>query len=79
MNKYHLQNRTKSFALRVMTLIDYLPSNIKGRVIADKLMRSATYVASNYRAACRGRSYAEFVAKLGMALEGFTKRCFGSN
>lgn len=69
MNKAHLQNRTKSLALRVMTLIDHLPSTIKGRVIAGQIMRSATSVASNYRAACRGRSRAEFVSKLGVVLE----------
>ena len=69
MNKTHLQDRTKSLALRVMTLIDHLPNTTKGRVIADQIMRSATSVASNYRAACRGRSRAEFVSKLGVVLE----------
>ena len=56
-------------ALRVMRLIDNLPRSIQGRVIADQLMRSATSVASNYRAACRGRSKAEFVAKLSIVVE----------
>jgi four helix bundle protein len=69
MNKMDLQNRTKSFALRVMTLIDHLPSTTKGRVIGDQIMRSATSVASNYRAVCRARSRAEFVSKLGIVLE----------
>jgi four helix bundle protein len=69
MNKIDLQNRTKSFALRVMTLIDHLPSTTKGRVICDQIMRSATSVASNYRAVCRARSRAEFVSKLGIVLE----------
>ena len=56
-------------ALRVMRLIDNLPRSIQGRVIADQLMRSATSVASNYRAACRARSKAEFVAKLSIVVE----------
>ena len=69
MNKEALKARTKAFALRVMTLIDHLPNSIQGRVLSDQLMRSATSVAANYRAACRGRSKAEFTAKLGIALE----------
>ena len=69
MNKEELKVRTKSFALRVMTLIDHLPRNAKGRVTGDQLLRSATSVAANYRAACRGRSTAEFTAKLGTVLE----------
>jgi four helix bundle protein len=33
------------------------------------LLRSATSVGANYRSACRGRSKADFVSKLGIALE----------
>ena len=69
MNKEELKARTKSFALQIMTLIDHLPKNAKGRVIGDQLLRSATSVAANYRATCRGRSTAEFTAKLGTVLE----------
>lgn len=69
MNKEELKSRTKAFALRVMAMIDHLPNTTKGRVIADQIMRSATSVAANYRAACRGRSRAEFISKLGVALE----------
>ena len=69
MNKEQLKERTKDFALRVMTLVDHLPKNRKGRIIGDQLLRSATSVAANYRAACRARSTAEFAAKLGTVLE----------
>lgn len=69
MNKQELKQRTKAFALRAMNLIDHLPKNPKGRVFSDQLLRSATSVAANYRAACRGRSSAEFIAKLGTVLE----------
>jgi four helix bundle protein len=69
MNKEELKSRTKALALRVMAMIDQLPNTTMGRVIADQIMRSATSVASNYRAACRGRSRAEFISKLGVALE----------
>jgi len=69
MNKEQLKQRTKDFALRVMTLVDHLPKNRKGRIIGDQLLRGATSVAANYRAACRARSSAEFAAKLGTVLE----------
>ncbi len=69
MDRDEMKNRTKALALRVMKLIDHLPQNVKGRVLADQLMRSATSAAANYRAACRGRSRAEFISKVAVALE----------
>lgn len=69
MNAQELKERTKQFALRVMRLVDALPNTPKGRAIASQLVRSGTSVAANYRAACRGRSKAEFVAKLGVPEE----------
>jgi len=64
-----LKARTKKFALRVMKLVDALPPTIQGRAIANQIIRSATSVAANYRAACRARSRAEFIAKLGVVEE----------
>jgi four helix bundle protein len=64
-----LKARTKQFALRVMKLIDAMPRTIQGRAIANQIIRSATSVAANYRAACRARSRAEFIAKLGVVEE----------
>jgi four helix bundle protein len=61
--------RTKKFALRVIKLIGALPRTIEGRSMAGQLMRSGTSVAANYRAACRARSKAEFIAKLGTVEE----------
>ncbi len=52
-----------------MKLVDALPNTISGRAIANQLVRSGTSVGANYRAACRGRSKAEFVAKLGIVIE----------
>jgi four helix bundle protein len=69
MNAQELKQRIKQFALRVMRLVDALPSTPKGRAIASQLVRSGTSVAANYRVACRGRSNAEFIAKLGVAEE----------
>ena len=69
MNPQELKERTKQFALRVMRLVDALPRAAKGNAVAGQLMRSGTSVAVNYRAACRGRSRAEFVAKIGVVEE----------
>jgi four helix bundle protein len=67
--KADLKARTKEFALRVMKLVDALPRTIQGRAIANQIIRSATSVAANYRAACRARSRAEFIAKIGVVEE----------
>jgi four helix bundle protein len=69
MNQEQLKNRTKEFALRVIRLVDALPSTIAGKNIGNQIMRSGTSVAANYRAACRARSRAEFTAKLGTVVE----------
>src|SRR3984893_8405884 len=69
MDAQELKERTKQFALRVMRLVDALPSTAKGRAIASQLVRSGTSVAANYRAACRGRSRAEFISKIGLVEE----------
>ena len=49
--------------------MDALPNTVKGRAIANQIMRSASSVAANYRAACRARSRAEFIAKIGIVEE----------
>jgi four helix bundle protein len=69
MTERDLIERTKQFALRVIKLVGALPRTIEGRAIAKQLMRSGTSVAANYRAACRARSKAEFIAKLGTVEE----------
>jgi four helix bundle protein len=69
MDADELKERTKQFALRVLKLVAALPNNIQGRAVGGQLVRSGTSVASNYRAACRGRSKAEFIAKLGIVEE----------
>ncbi|HVF31020.1 MAG TPA: four helix bundle protein [Pyrinomonadaceae bacterium] len=64
-----LKKRTKQFALRVIKLVESLPRTQTARVIGDQLLRSSTSVPANYRAACRARSRAEFLAKLGIVEE----------
>ena len=69
MNESYLKNRTKKFAKNIIFLCRRLPGNREGRLIGDQLFRSGTSVAANYRAACRGRSKAEFVSKLAIVVE----------
>lgn len=64
-----LKVRTKRFAVAVLDFIETLPYTIAGDTLARQLARSGMGVAGNYRAACRGRSHAEFTAKLGVVLE----------
>jgi four helix bundle protein len=64
-----LKDRTKMFARRVLRLLDHLPNNRKGWIVGDQLGRCGTSVGANYRAACRARSRAEFIAKLGTVIE----------
>jgi four helix bundle protein len=69
MNPEELKDRTKQFALRVLKLVAAMPKTIEGRAIANQLVRCGTSVAANYRATCRARSKAEFIAKIGVVLE----------
>ena len=64
-----LKKRTKQFALRILKLVAALPNTVQGRAIASQLVRAGTAVAANYRASCRGRSKAEFIAKIGTVEE----------
>ena len=69
MNADDFKKRTKQFALRILKLVEALPNTVAGRTIGGQLVRAGTSVGSNYRAACRGRSRAEFIAKLGIVEE----------
>jgi four helix bundle protein len=61
--------RTRSFALRVIRLVQSLAAGRTSDVIGKQLLRAATSVGANYHAACRGRSSPEFCAKLGIVEE----------
>lgn len=69
MTPEELKGRTKSFALRIIKLVDSLPSRRSAEIIGRQLLRSGCSVGANYRAACRARSHAEFIAKMGIVLE----------
>jgi len=64
-----LKQRTKAFALRIIRLVEALPNTSTARVIGNQLLRAGTSVGANYRAACRARSQAEFISKIGVVEE----------
>ena len=69
MDKAELKLRTKAFGLRVLKLVRCLPGEVGADVVGRQLVRSSLSVGANYRSACRGRSRAEFLSKLGIVLE----------
>jgi len=69
MEEDELKKRTKRFGLRIIKLVNALPRTIAGRAIGGQLVRACTSVGANYRAACRSRSRAEFIVRLGVVEE----------
>jgi four helix bundle protein len=64
-----MKDRTKAFAIAVARFVMDVPSSFVAKRLADQLLRSATSVGSNYRAASRAKSRADFVAKMGIVEE----------
>jgi four helix bundle protein len=64
-----LQERTKLFAIRIVRLFRSLPHAPDAQTLGKQLLRSGTSVAANYRAACRARSKAEFISRIGIVIE----------
>jgi four helix bundle protein len=69
MSHENLKQRTRDFALRIIKLVESLPNTPTARVIGNQLLRCGTSVGANYRAACRARSKAEFISKMGIVEE----------
>jgi len=69
MTPEQLKARSKRFALEVIALVRTLPRTLVAEIVAGQMVRSGTSTGANYRAACRARSRAEFVAKMGVAEE----------
>jgi four helix bundle protein len=59
-----LKRRTKNFALRTIRLVESLPRSRSADVIGQQILRSATSIGANYRAACRARSRADFISNI---------------
>ena len=69
MSEPDLKKRTKAFALRILKLVDALPKTTAGRAHSSQIVRSGTSIAANYRAVCRAKSTADFIAKMGIVEE----------
>ena len=69
MDEQEFKERTKQLALRIIRLVQALPETPEGRVIGRQLLRSGTSIGANYRAACRGKSKADVLAKLAIVEE----------
>lgn len=69
MEQKDLKQRTKEFSLRIIRLVETLPKGRTADVIGRQLLRSGTSVGSNYRSACRARSNADFISRMGIVEE----------
>ncbi len=69
MSEQDLKARTKAFSLRIIRLVESLPRGRTADVIGKQLLRSGTSVGANYRASCRAKSPADFIAKMGIVEE----------
>ena len=69
MTEQEFKDRTKQYTLRIIRLTEALPRGRLASVIGRQLLRSGTSVGANYRAACRGKSRADVIAKLAIVEE----------
>ena len=68
MDAEELKKRTKQFGLRCIKVVETLPKTRTADVLGKQLLRSATSVGANYRSACRARSSADWINKLGIVI-----------
>jgi four helix bundle protein len=71
-----LKERSRRFALDIVRLVRHFPRTLDSEIVARQLIKSATSVAANYRAACRSRSPGEFISKIGLVCEEADESCF---
>jgi len=69
MDDAELAARTKAFALRIIRLVASLPRSREADILGRQLLRAGTSIGANYREARRGRSKADFLAKIGICLQ----------
>ena len=73
---YGLFDRCKTFVLAVWAFCEKVPNTPTGRNVVYQLTKSASSVGANFRAAFRGRSGKEYIAKMGIALEESDETCY---
>lgn len=76
MTKTELQNRTKKFAIDILLFLRTIPQNDEGKILRNQLIRAASSVGANYRAACRGKSTADFINKITIIEEEADECCY---
>ena len=69
MTSEELKERFRKFSLRIIKMVDAMPTTISGNAIARQVIRSGTSPAANYRAACLAKSDKDFINKLKMVEE----------
>jgi four helix bundle protein len=69
MEKNDLKERTKSFALKVIKVVEMLPKGRTADILGRQLLSAGTSVGANYRSACRAKSTADFISKMGIVEE----------
>jgi four helix bundle protein len=75
MDKRELQERMTVFAVRIVKMVDAMPSTVSGLAIARQIIRSGTSPSANYRAACLAKSDKDFINKLKMVEEELDETC----
>ena len=75
MDKAELQERMTAFAVRIVKMVDSMPTTIAGHAIARQIIRSGTSPSANYRAACLAKSDKDFVNKMKMVEEELDETC----
>ena len=75
MDKRELQERMTVFAVRIVKMVDVMPSTVSGLAIARQIIRSGTSPSANYRAACLAKSDKDFINKLKMVEEELDETC----
>ena len=76
MDKKQLSNRLKQLAIRTARFCLKLPYSIGNKIYIGQILRSSCSAASNYRAACRGKSRADFIFKLKIVEEELDETLF---
>jgi four helix bundle protein len=69
MNPEILRQRTKAYSIAIVRMVEKLPTTRTAEIIGRQLLRSGMSVGANYRSACRAKSIADFIAKMGTVEE----------
>ena len=69
MTKEELRERLTAFAVRIVKMVDSMPTSVAGNAIARQIVRSGTSPSANYRAACLAKSDKDFLNKMKMVEE----------